>query len=474
MKARSRYAADPRRRGPSRREWMPRRLLCLGLLVLGPVVGTAQPEGRGASQAPGSAIMIETFARGPADSARGLVDVFFRIEAGFFVPVRNTDAGAAMLYVRRGEVLIELIDSTGLTRARELARLERGASENERLRPGTEWFQGGVTFAVQYGTYTMLIEVTDSESQRSTTDRSRRVRVQPHAAGTEGGAAGIFIDSPARGTSRDTLRIHNYGGDVLFGSGITMYVELPTGAPADSSVDVEVRYEMVRPGEDDAVFVRADTALGIRPILRNRPTRTSDTLGMAYVTRGDQQPQVRTLEIPLATPSLPLRRYRLTATVMRGSEPLVFRREFRMIWPDMPRSLRNVDDAIAALRYIAPEAAIDSLLDGPLEARWAHLEGFWKPRDRSPDTAPNEVMTEYYRRVDHARDAFGTLRQQDGFLTDRGRIYVLHGPPTNTERSLDPTEGFREVWTYARGNKTFIFVDRAKTGDYILLQRPAQ
>jgi GWxTD domain-containing protein len=474
MIARTTYIADLIQRGPARRNLVPRGLLCLGWLVLGPILGAAQPEGRGPSQAPGSAIMIESFARGPADSARGLVDIFFRIEAGFFVPVRNTDTDAAMPYVRRGEVLIELIDSTGMSRARDLARLERGGPENELLRPGTVWFQGGFTVGVPYGTYTMLVEVTDSESQRSTTDRSRHVRVQPQAAGPEGDAAAIFVETPAPGSSRDTLRIHNYGGDVLFGSGVSMYVELPKGSPADSSIDVAVRYEMVRPGEDDAVFVRADTALGIRPILRNRPAQTSDTLGMAYVTRGDQQPQVRALEIPLGTQRLPLRRYRLTAAVIRGSEPLTFKREFRMIWPDMPRSLRNVDDAITALRYIAPEATVDSLLEGPLEARWAHLEGFWKPRDRSPDTAPNEVMTEYYRRVDHARETFGTLRQQDGFLTDRGRIYVLHGPPTNTERSLDPTEGFREVWTYARGNKTFIFVDRTKTGDYILLQRPAQ
>jgi len=164
----------------------------------------------------------------------------------------------------------------------------------------------------------------------------------------------------------------------------------------------------------------------------------------------------------------------VTATVIRGGSPLTIQREFRMIWPDMPRSLRNVDEAIAFLRYIASEATVDSLLDGPLEARWTNLERFWKPRDRSPETAPNEVMTEYYRRVDHARETFGTLRQPDGFLSDRGRIYVLHGPATSTERSLDPTEGFREVWTYARSNKTFVFVDRTKTGDYILLQRPAQ
>lgn len=449
-------------------------LRCLGLLLLCPALATAQPQGPGPSQAPGTAIMVESFLRGPSDSARGAVDVHFRIEAGFFVPVRNTDPAVGGTYVRRGEVLIELIDSTGITRAREIARLERNTAESTRPRPGTEWFQQGFAFVVPYGTYAILVEVTDSESQRSTTDRSRRIRVQPPGAGEPGGAPSIFVDRRAPRNDPDTLRIHNYGGDVLFGSAVSLYAELPGESFADSSVDVIVVFEIFRPGSDDAVSFRADTVTGVRPSVRPRPTRVSDTLGLAYVFPGDRKPDLTSLAVPLNTQRLPLRRYRLTATVTGASEPLTITREFRMVWPDMPRSLRNVDEAISALRYVAPEATVDSLLDGGLEARWANLEGFWKPRDRSPETAPNEVMTEYYRRVDHARETFGTLRQQDGFLTDRGRIYVLNGPPTNTERSLDPTEGHREVWTYARTNKSFVFVDRAKTGDYILLKRPAQ
>jgi len=449
-------------------------LLCLGLLLLDPLFAAAQPQGPGPSQGPGTAIMVEAFPRGTADSARGAVDVHFRIEAGFFVPVRSTDTAAGGAYVRRGEVLIELVDSTGLTRGREIARLERNAAESARPRPGTEWFQNGFTFAVPYGTYTLLVEVTDSESKRSTTDRSRRVRVHPSGAGDSGTADAIFIDAPPRQDGPDTLRIHNYGGDVLFGSVVSLYAELPRESLADSTVDVAVRFEMMRPESDDAVVVATDTVEGIRPMLQNRPVRSADPARLAYVPGGEQQPPVAGLVVPLSTQRLPLRKYRLTAAVIRGAEPITVTREFRMIWPDMPRSLRNVEEAIGSLRYVATEATMDSLLDGSLENRWANLENFWKPRDRSPETAPNEVMTEYYRRVDHTREAFGTLRMPDGFLTDRGRIYVLNGPPTSTERSLDPTEGFREVWKYARTNKSFVFVDRTKTGDYILLQRPAQ
>lgn len=447
--------------------------ICYALLVLGTPGALSQPRPPGPLQLPGSPIMIESFPRGPADSARGTVDVHFRIEAGFFVPVKRSDSSAAGTYVRRGEILIELVDSTGLTRAREFAALERGAGDGERPKPGTEWFQGGFTFVAPFGTYSMLVEVTDEESQRSTTDRSRRVRILPPGPPDDGGDA-MFVNAPTPEAGPDTMRVHNFGGDVLFGSAVSLYIEFPEGILPETPVDVAVRYEMISPDDEDAVLMRTDTAAGIRPAIRPRPERLSDSAGLAYTAPRGEQPRVGSLTVPLNTTRLPLRRYRMTATFAGASGPVTVRREFRMVWPDMPRSMRNVEDALEALRYVAPAATIDSLLDGTLETRWANLEAFWKPRDRSPETALNEVAAEYYRRVDHARESFGTLRQQDGFLTDRGRIYVLHGPPTNTERSLDPAEGFREVWTYARTNRTFVFVDRTKTGDYILMQRPAK
>ncbi|HTR99827.1 MAG TPA: GWxTD domain-containing protein, partial [Bacteroidota bacterium] len=57
----------------------------------------------------------------------------------------------------------------------------------------------------------------------------------------------------------------------------------------------------------------------------------------------------------------------------------------------------------------------------------------------------------------------------DGFRSDRGRIYVLYGPPTSSDRTLDPVAGHREVWTYARLKKRFIFIDRDRSGNYILV-----
>ncbi|NWG14491.1 MAG: GWxTD domain-containing protein, partial [Acidobacteria bacterium] len=59
--------------------------------------------------------------------------------------------------------------------------------------------------------------------------------------------------------------------------------------------------------------------------------------------------------------------------------------------------------------------------------REAFIREFWQRRDPTPSTPRNEYKEEHYRRYAHALKAFqeGT----PGWRTDRGRIYIIHGPP---------------------------------------------
>jgi GWxTD domain-containing protein len=140
-----------------------------------------------------------------------------------------------------------------------------------------------------------------------------------------------------------------------------------------------------------------------------------------------------------------------------------------MIWPDQPESLRDVEYALESLRFIAPPHVLDSLQSGSFEARRDRLEQFWKERAGQRATADNPLMTEYYRRVDFAREHFATLKQQDGTRTDRGKIYILNGPPSQTDRTLDPVNGFTEIWTYERSKKRIVFLDKNRDGNYSLV-----
>jgi GWxTD domain-containing protein len=59
------------------------------------------------------------------------------------------------------------------------------------------------------------------------------------------------------------------------------------------------------------------------------------------------------------------------------------------------------------------------------------IEGFWQRRDPTPDTAENEYKEEHYRRIAYANEHFAA--GMPGWRTDRGRIYIMYGPPTSTD-----------------------------------------
>ena len=63
--------------------------------------------------------------------------------------------------------------------------------------------------------------------------------------------------------------------------------------------------------------------------------------------------------------------------------------------------------------------------------RDAFIERFWARRDPSPGTPPNEFRDEFIRRVQFARERFADPKSAAmlGFDTDRGRVYLMFGPP---------------------------------------------
>lgn len=65
------------------------------------------------------------------------------------------------------------------------------------------------------------------------------------------------------------------------------------------------------------------------------------------------------------------------------------------------------------------------------EERDNFIEQFWLRRDPTPDTAENEFKEEHYRRIAYANEHFPA--GIPGWKTDRGRIYIVFGPPDEIE-----------------------------------------
>jgi GWxTD domain-containing protein len=178
----------------------------------------------------------------------------------------------------------------------------------------------------------------------------------------------------------------------------------------------------------------------------------------------------KTVVIPLPLEKLLSGKYTLDLTYVSGTFKKQQLHQFSVVWPSRPLSLTDPELAVDALRHIASEQEIEKMQSGSIEQRSDVFNEFW--RSRSPDTlsAYNVTMAEYYYRVDEAMRKFSTARENDGYKTDRGRIYILYGQPQKSDRMLQPNSSPMEIWTYDRLRRRFVFIDTAKNGNYILSQ----
>jgi len=401
------------------------------------------------------------------DTSLVRIDLLYRIDKEFLVPFRNPDTSLPGAFRRRGEMQIELLDSTGVSRAREIRRIDIGESSADRPPLEQRWHAGVASFSVPPGRYTIALEVDDLESDRKFLERDRLVDAHLSRQDTLSRNDHLLLAN-VPGDRQSFLLPQNFGGDVLFGTPGALLFELADTAPESTRFAYVLRTAPLPRSNEEPRIVR-DTV--VTPLLFSgslQPTEhEGDTIRYRINPPGSHATSVVIVPLPLET--LPLRSYELRGRLLATGLSLEVKETFRLVWPGMPLSLRDVDTALDALRFVTTPDRLDSLKSGPFENRRENLEAFWRSKDRTPGTSYNEVMTEYYRRVDHSVRTFGTLRDPDGSRTDRGRIFILHGPPARVERKLDPASEFREVWTYESPKKSFVFVDKTKSGTYTLV-----
>ena len=125
------------------------------------------------------------------------------------------------------------------------------------------------------------------------------------------------------------------------------------------------------------------------------------------------------------------------------------------------------------------------------EEREQFIENFWLRRDPTPDTVENEFKEEHYRRIAYANEHYAS--GIPGWKTDRGRIYIVYGPPDEIEDHSSggfyerpPEEGGGETSTYpfqqwryryveGIGNNVILeFVDPTMTGEFHLTMDPSE
>lgn len=84
------------------------------------------------------------------------------------------------------------------------------------------------------------------------------------------------------------------------------------------------------------------------------------------------------------------------------------------------------------------------------EERRSFIEAFWENRDPTPGTKENEFESEHHKRFEYSNHHFGRESAVPGWKTDRGRIYILLGPPQFIKRFPESMELYPlELWQYS-------------------------
>lgn len=178
--------------------------------------------------------------------------------------------------------------------------------------------------------------------------------------------------------------------------------------------------------------------------------------------------QIQTHEYTLEVRGLAPDRYTLRLDAEGNGRRESRSRQFIVRIPGVPLSVTDLDIAIRQMRYIGSKEENDKLRAAMPYDREKLFNEFWKRRDPTPDTEENELLEEYFRRVEYAIDKFSTHRP--GWETDRGRIYLIYGEPTDIERHpFEANSRPYEVWFYSQLARRFVFVDYTGFGDYSLV-----
>ncbi|MFZ3332153.1 MAG: GWxTD domain-containing protein [Candidatus Acidiferrales bacterium] len=125
------------------------------------------------------------------------------------------------------------------------------------------------------------------------------------------------------------------------------------------------------------------------------------------------------------------------------------------------------------------------------EEREQFIEAFWQRRNPDPDSAENTFKEEHYRRIAYANEHYSS--GIPGWKTDRGRIYIMWGPPDEIqshpsggsydrpaeegggETSTYPFEDWRYRYLEGIGeNVELEFVDPSMSGEYHLTMDPSE
>ena len=274
------------------------------------------------------------------------------------------------------------------------------------------------------------------------------------------------MDTRKTGSRRITIVVPDYNdklaiSDIIFidkieetdSSGITMYPNISGGFISESS-EFKAYYEIY--GVDGEVEIKNEVKDLKGKIIYTDKFKRRPTDGMIKEI------------VSIVKDDLRFNKYKFHVTVLKGRKKASKSKIFQVRWFGMSESITDLDKAVEFLRYIASRDVYKKMESSESETKRNLFVQFWKKRDPSPETENNELMIEYYRRIQYSNEHFATF--QEGWKADMGMVFILFGHPNDIERHpFDINSKPYEIWYYYDINRNFVFKDFSGFGEYRLV-----
>lgn len=321
--------------------------------------------------------------------------------------------------------------------------------------------QGFVSTELQPGEYNYELQLRRAQSTREQSSTRRNINVPDYDTLSYAGM--ILLSDFQQHDDTRTGSFLNYGENVLYGSDYELLVMLP-----DNPDETEYQFSVHRMQSGTSNETESEhtyrTTLSAENIFRGSDFSLlkSETDVSFRMNESDEGIRFGILSVPNS--EFENARYRLQ--IKNSGNKVIAERIVNSRWLDMPVSLLNIDVAINMLRFIVSDNELRELRSGSAADKERKFREFWEQRDPTPDTEFNELMTEYYNRIDYAYRNYSSL-QTPGYESDRGKAYILYGEPDNIERRLPTDQPTTEVWEYP--NRTLVFEATTGFGDFRLV-----
>lgn len=424
------------------------RLSLAGLLLL-PVLGRGQAPGFGGSPEKFEPVLKVDWATfRSSEEGKTRLEVYYQVyNFGLQYAVDGKE------YVANFDISAEIFDDDNQIETYERSRQIRVASQAQ-TRSRYDFRTSQFSVSLKPGKYTLRVLLID----RGNNAQIRR-EIKPNLpdyGGKYAGLSGIeFVrtTTPAA-TDVDSTNVFLKGDQVAIPS-----VGRDYGGEEDSIL--RLYYEVYSGSTDENAVVQT--------VIRQR------SRGIVFRDTSHVEPNRPTTPRMLATNvrDFPPGDYDLEVTLYGRRMKEIDRRAetFSIVWTEEALLRLDWKSAVSQLGYIATPGELGKLKKAKtMDERQVAFSEFWNQRDPTIGTADNESKRQFYHRINVADRQFSSMRRE-GWKTDRGRIYIIHGEPDQIDdEPYSPDVVPYQIWHYYTEGRyrRFVFVDKNDDGDYRL------